>query len=67
MADEFNTFEEALKSLKNIADRFAASEDMTLDEMLKSYDSGMSAYAYCMDKLEDAQKKIRIIEAKYEH
>lgn len=67
MTGEFNTFEEALNVLKDIADRFTASEDMTLDEMLKDYDSGMSAYAYCMDKLDDAQKKIRIIDSKYEH
>jgi exodeoxyribonuclease VII small subunit len=51
-----------LEELKKIVGIFENKKDLTLDDLLEYYEKGMKAYAFCMKKLDDTQKKIRIID-----
>ncbi|WP_019227071.1 exodeoxyribonuclease VII small subunit [Sedimentibacter sp. B4] len=66
MKDKYHSFESALEDLKRIVQNFESGEDISIDELLKNYEQGMSAYSYCSRKLEDTQKKIKIIDESYE-
>ncbi|HRC79945.1 MAG TPA: exodeoxyribonuclease VII small subunit [Sedimentibacter sp.] len=59
---EYESFESALEELKKIVGIFENKKDLTLDDLLEYYEKGMKAYAFCMKKLDDTQKKIRIID-----
>ena len=59
---EYESFERALEELKNIVSIFENNKDLTLDDLLDNYEKGMKAYAFCMKKLDDTQKKIKIID-----
>lgn len=59
---EYESFESALEELKNIVQKFENKNDITIDELLNNYEKGMKAYSFCMKKLDDTQKKIKIID-----
>jgi exodeoxyribonuclease VII small subunit len=63
---EYDNFEGALEELKNIVQKFENSKDITLDDLLKNYENGMKAYSFCMKKLDDTQRKIKIIDENIE-
>lgn len=58
----YENFEEAFEHLKSIIDRFEANENISLDELINNYEEGMKAYKYCSNKLDDTQKKIKMID-----
>ena len=59
---EYESFENALEELKNIVQKFENKNDITIDELLSNYEKGMKAYSFCMKKLDDTQRKIKIID-----
>ncbi|NYB73518.1 exodeoxyribonuclease VII small subunit [Sedimentibacter hydroxybenzoicus DSM 7310] len=59
---EYENFETAFEHLKSIIDKFEAKENISLDELVKNYEEGMKAYTYCSNKLDDTQKKIKLID-----
>ncbi|MFA6983512.1 MAG: exodeoxyribonuclease VII small subunit [Sedimentibacter sp.] len=59
---EYESFESALEELKNIVQKFENKNDITIDELLNNYEKGMKAYSFCMKKLDDTQRKIKIID-----
>ncbi len=63
---EYESFESALEELKNITKKFENKDDITIDELLDNYEKGIKAYSYCMKKLDDTQKKIKIIDESIE-
>ncbi|MDD3750420.1 MAG: exodeoxyribonuclease VII small subunit [Tissierellia bacterium] len=48
--------------MKNIVQKFENKNDITIDELLNNYEKGMKAYSFCMKKLDDTQRKIKIID-----
>ncbi len=66
MKDKYDSFEGALEDLKRIVQNFESGEDISIDDLLTNYEQGMSAYSYCSRKLEDTQKKIKIIDESFE-
>ena len=64
---EFESFESALKHLKKTIKRFEENENMSIDELLNNYEEGMRAYYFCAKKLEEAQKKIKIIDENFDN
>lgn len=65
-SQNYESFESAFEELKKIVQRLENTDNVSIDEMLKSYEIGMSAYSFCMKKLEDTQKKIKIIDSNFE-
>lgn len=63
---EYTSFEEALDHLKKIVQEFEVNDGLSLDELLANYEEGMKAYSFCTKKLEDIQKKIKIIDENLE-
>ncbi len=63
---EYNSFEEALEHLKKIVQEFEGNDSLSLDKLLANYEEGMKAYSFCTKKLEDIQKKIKIIDESLE-
>lgn len=63
---EFESFESALEHLKKVIQAFEESDNISIDELLKNYEEGMKAYHFCTKKLEDTQKKIKIIDESFE-
>lgn len=63
---EYENFESALEHLKKVIQKFEGNDDLSIDELLKNYEEGMKAYSYCAKKLEDTQKKIKIIDKDYQ-
>lgn len=63
---EYTNFENALDNLKKIIQEFESNDNISLEELLKNYEEGMKAYSFCAQKLEDTQKKIKIIDQAYE-
>ncbi|WMJ76235.1 MULTISPECIES: exodeoxyribonuclease VII small subunit [unclassified Sedimentibacter] len=59
---EYNSFESALENLKKIVQDFETSDSLSLDQLLENYEEGMKAYSYCAKKLEDTQRKIKVID-----
>lgn len=66
MKDKYDSFESALEDLKRIVENFESGENISIDDLLKNYEQGMNAYSYCSRKLEDTQKKIKIIDESFE-
>ncbi|HAS91086.1 MAG TPA: exodeoxyribonuclease VII small subunit [Sedimentibacter sp.] len=63
---EYDNFESALEELKNIVRKFENKDDISIDELLENYEKGMKAYSFCMKKLDDTQRKIKIIDENIE-
>lgn len=63
---EYESFESALDELKKIVEIFEENNDITMDELLSNYEKGMNAYKFCTKKLDDTQKKIKIIDESFE-
>lgn len=63
---EYESFEYAFEHLKSIVQEFEDIDNVSLDNLLTKYEQGMTAYSFCMKKLEDTQKKIKIIDSNYE-
>ncbi len=53
-------FETSLKELEEIVEQLETS-DLTLDETLAKYESGIKIYKQCYQVLEKAEKKINIL------
>lgn len=53
-------FETSLKDLEEIVEQLETS-DLTLDETLAKYESGIKIYKQCYQILEKAEKKINIL------
>ena len=63
---EYESFESALEQLKTIVLKFENNKDITIDDLLNNYEKGMKAYSFCMKKLDDTQKKIKMIDESIE-
>ena len=55
-----SSFEENLKDLEELV-RKLDNDDLTLDESIKMFESGMELSKKCSKKLEEAEKKINIL------
>lgn len=62
MDKEFDNFEKALNILKSTVEKLELGNMSDLDELIKNYENGMSAYTFCMEKLESTEKKIKVID-----
>lgn len=65
MENELNTFdnfEHALDILKNTVENLENGKIIKLDELIHNYERGMSAYNYCIEKLEMTKGKMSMIE-----
>ena len=60
MAKTVKTFEESMTRLEEIV-RTLESGNATLDESLKLYEEGISLVRVCSSKLDDAEKKIKLL------
>jgi len=56
-------FEEAMECLESISARLT-SENVSLDEAISLYEKGVEYYTVCKAKLEDANRRIEVIEKK---
>lgn len=63
---KYESFENAFMNLKKIIHEFEENDNLSIDELLKNYEEGMEAYSFCAKKLEDTQKKIKIIDESFE-
>lgn len=54
-------FEDALKKLEKIVAEMESGE-IPLDESLKRYEEGIKLSRFCLKKLEEAEKKIEILQ-----
>lgn len=63
---EKKSFEEAFENLKEITELLETNNEISIDELLKKYEIGLEEYSYCMNILEETQKKIKIIESKFQ-
>lgn len=63
---EYENFESAFEHLKKIVQEFEERDNISIDDLLKNYEEGMKAYSFCYKKLEDTQKKIKIIDDNFE-
>jgi len=54
-------FEDALKRLEKIVAEMESGE-ISLDESLKRYEEGIKLSRFCVKKLEEAEKKIEILQ-----
>ena len=52
------TFESALKKLENIVNRMESGE-ISLDESIKALEEGNELVKFCLNKLDDAEKKVK--------
>jgi exodeoxyribonuclease VII small subunit len=55
------TFEEALESLENISNRLESGE-LGLDDSIAEFEKGMRLARLCQRKIEDAERKIEILQ-----
>ncbi|MGB9867038.1 MAG: exodeoxyribonuclease VII small subunit [Bacillota bacterium] len=51
------TFEEALKRLEEIVQKVEGG-NLSLDEMMALYEEGMGLSRFCMEKLNEAERKV---------
>jgi len=58
-------FEEAMERLEAVSSRLS-EENVPLDEALSLYEQGVGYYTMCKNKLEDANRRIQIIEKSIE-
>ena len=54
-------FEKALKELEEIASRLEEGE-LNLDESIAGFEKGMKLSKFCHEKLEEAEKKIELLQ-----
>lgn len=54
-------FEEAMEKLEEISTRLSG-EKIPLDEAIALYEQGIAYYDICKNKLDDANRRIKIIE-----
>jgi exodeoxyribonuclease VII small subunit len=54
-------FEEALEELETIAQKLESGE-LTLDESIQYYEKGVALAKFCRQKLEEAERKIEILQ-----
>jgi len=54
-------FEEAMERLEAVSARLA-SENVPLDEAIALYEQGVAYYDFCRRKLDDANRRITVIE-----
>ncbi|MCI0494757.1 exodeoxyribonuclease VII small subunit [candidate division KSB1 bacterium] len=52
------TFEETMEKLENIVEELERG-DLTLEETLKKYEEGMRYSKFCMDRLSQAEQKLK--------
>lgn len=62
MNEKFESFEEAMEVLKSTVNQFDDGKSLNLEDLILNYEKGMLAYNYCINKLEETQKKIKIID-----
>lgn len=60
-ANKIENFEEALKELETIAHELESGE-LGLDEAIERYSEGITYARFCQKKLEDAERKIEILQ-----
>lgn len=60
MAKTLKTFEESMARLEEIV-RTLEGGNATLDESLKLYEEGIALVRVCSSKLDDAEKKIKLL------
>ncbi len=53
-------FDQALKRLEKIVEEME-EEEVPLEESLKKYEEGVKLSAFCLEKLDQAEKKIEIL------
>jgi exodeoxyribonuclease VII small subunit len=63
---EYNSFESAMEHLKKIILEFESNKNISIDDLLTNYEEGMKAYSFCAKKLDDTQKKIKVIDETFE-
>lgn len=63
---EYDSFESALEHLKKIIQKLEENDNISIDELIKNYEEGMKAYSFCAKKLEDTQKKLKVIDENFE-
>ena len=63
MEQNYKNFEEALEELKAIVENLDKNKAVNLDELINKYEEGMKAYNFCVNKLEETQEKIRVIDS----
>lgn len=66
MKEKYDNFESAFEELKKIVNYFENNDNIKIEDLLKNYESGMNAYSFCVNKLNEAQKKIKTIDSNYE-
>lgn len=59
MAKKNPSFEDALKELKNCAEKIK-KRDLTLDESISCYEEGVKQYELCKKILEETKQKIQV-------
>jgi exodeoxyribonuclease VII small subunit len=60
MSDKNLSFEEAYKSLEEIAEKLS-NNDISLDEAIKLYEEGIKLSKLCSSALENAKQKIETL------
>ena len=55
------SFEDALRDLEDVADRLEGGE-LGLDDSIKEFEKGIKLARYCQLKLEEAERKIEILQ-----
>ena len=58
------SFEEAMKRLEDISNTMT-SGNFTLDETIELYSQGIKLIAFCREKLDCAERKIKIVTDKF--
>ncbi len=54
------TFENAMKRLEEIVNELEGG-DLTLDQALKKFEEGVKLSKFCMNKLDETEKKVSIL------
>lgn len=59
---EYDNFENALNKLKQIIKEFEEEDNISIESLLENYEEGMKAYSFCAKKLDETQRKIKVID-----
>ncbi len=62
MSEKKQTYEEALIKLEKIIEEIESNE-ITLDESLKKYQTGIGLIKFCQEKLSEVEQKIKILDS----
>ncbi|MDD0854827.1 exodeoxyribonuclease VII small subunit [Halobacteriovorax sp. GB3] len=60
MAKSEKSFEQSLKDLEEVVGKLESGE-LSLEESLKAFESGVNLYKGCKDKLDKAEKKLSVL------